>query len=37
MAYQQRQPPSGLVHHSDRGSQYGRVVITTAEFAPMLP
>jgi putative transposase len=22
MAYQQRQPPSGLVHHSDRGSQY---------------
>ncbi len=22
MAYEQRQPPSGLVHHSDRGSQY---------------
>jgi putative transposase len=22
MAYQQRQPPAGLVHHSDRGSQY---------------
>jgi transposase InsO family protein len=22
MAYQQRRPPSGLVHHSDRGSQY---------------
>lgn len=22
MAFEQRQPPSGLVHHSDRGSQY---------------
>jgi putative transposase len=22
LAYQQRQPPAGLVHHSDRGSQY---------------
>jgi transposase InsO family protein len=22
MAYELRQPPSGLVHHSDRGSQY---------------
>jgi transposase InsO family protein len=30
MALKQRQPPSGLVHHSDRGVQYASTAIVNA-------